>query len=1044
MPYGRTSSDSQTLSLHYLAELLPDLLSCVNTLYTKASNFTQEALPQLLMSESILRCGYLLSALYMRNGVIDDDMLRALLLSIDIPKANRALRSADTILPKKSDINSFLLRAIPAFAGAVPLNELLQILIGLASTLSMIGMERKQAFFLKELLQRITPALIEARKVGAAEMGIHPAAGLLTLSNASHFDFLRFEGGMKSLLTLVGQIYGALDYNEDTMSVSSPQSIERAGLHASRRANLQGYGSFDLKFSILKSCISICEVLPDFEGVLKYTVHLLHLSRRVITLPFHQPSGTPAIPQDEQTKLMDSIKRTVGAATKLGIKHIQADYWDEFLVRGIEAISPPAAYQVTTHSKTDLQSISETEKIIKQDPFIYNPFSKPTSSARDQPLVADELAYFSVYLQNPYEIDVEIEQIFLLAEGCLFQPLKHSIVLGHFCCQKFTMAGTPAQSGTLKIIGCRAKIRYCKERDFYIFVNHWDPKLDPKTKRIDHAARHSVWSGRSSAAVEAVQKAAETSSRGPESNTVSLTVINAQPLVSVQSTTLSQPALMVLEGEKKSFDIVLRNESKTTAVDFVLFTFQDSATTQLRTALRDRGLSSTEVYELQLQLAGRAPFKYLASSEQEGLAISADGSAAFTIEVLGIPGLLNAIVQVNYAHLGLNHSEVKDKFYARQLFFPVAITVNAGIEVPRCNILPFSGDFAWWNRQRAFASSRESVDQSGLLALGLKTQSLSYTSPQTDGGQFTSLLARLGLGSHGDDHCLLLLDLRNAWPFPLSVSVQISESPNASASPTDPWRRAYTVHESVQPGHVSRAVLLIPRVYVSNPHKPISLIENQQQFVVGSSKLSFDAEQTSREAFWYREEVLKYVRASWREERTGREGSIDLRRGIRLNAKMIDAMKVEDIEITLSIQPSSVIQEGRSRFTLKTNFFTTLNVKVHNRSLDVLHVLLRIQPSLRDQPHPIALDLSKRFAWTGMLQRVLHPPLAPSEVREASLGIMALCAGRYEIAGTVEELKPRAQKTQDTKTNVSSLSNKRRIWHAREPCLVHAADHVQP
>lgn len=990
--------------------------------------------------------------MYLRNRVIDDTMLQALLSSEIIPRAGPTPRSADSISLKKSDIATMLLHAIPAIPGAIPFNELLQILIGLASILSIVGMERKQAFILKELLQRITPTLIEARKVGAAEMGIHPAAGLLAISNTSHSGFLRVEDGMKSLLTLVGEMYGALDRNEDIESLINSQNSTKASLLSSRRAKLHAYGNFDLKVGILKSCIAICEVLPDFEGVLKYTVDLLQLSRRTITLPFRQPTGTPAISQEEQIKLMDSIKRTVGAAAKVGLKSVQANYWDDFMVRGIEAMSPPASFRVIPHSKNDLQSVSESDQSTKKDPFIYNPFSKPTSSATDQPLVAEELAYFSVYLQNPYEVDIEIEEITLVTEGCKFQPSIHSIVLGHFCCQKFTLAGTPKTSGTLKIIGCRAKIRDCKERDFLIYTADWSPRTETKIKKIGSAPRDSVRSGPPSAVGEAAPKEAKRSNPGPQSDTISLNVISPQPVISIQSTTLSQPALMVLEGEKKCFNIVLRNESSTTAVDVVLFTFEDSATIQLRTAVMSKELSPSEAYEHQLQLAASHPFKYIPSDQKEGPPLPAGGSADFTIEVLGIPGLLNGIVQIDYAHLGVNSSDVTDKFYTRQLSFPVAVTVNAGIEVPRCNMLPFSRDFAWWNKQQACASSPQALDPPGVSATDLRARSKSYLPLQTDGGQFTSLLARLGFGSHGDDHCLLLLDLRNVWPFPLSVSVQVREDKLASSSHTDPWRRAYTVHESVQPGHISRAILLIPRLYVSDPHKAIPLIGNQRQFVVSASKLSAEAEQANREAFWYREEVLKHVRGTWREDSTGREGSIDLRRGIRLNAKMIDVLKIEDIELSLSIrpsrppdaQPSPVLQRGCSRFCLQVNSFTTLTIKVHNRSTEKMHLLLRIQPSLRDQPHNIALDLSKRFAWTGMLQRVLHPPLTANEVREASLEIMALCAGDYEIAATIEELKAPGQNPSGQKMGICSQSNDRRIWHAREPCSIDAVDSIEP
>lgn len=987
-----------------------------------------------------------------RKGVIDDDMLEALVSLSPIPKADQTARSTDTPVLRKSEITTMVLQAIPASDEDVPLTELLQMLIGIPTVLSMIGTERKQAFVLREILHRITPALIQARKVGAAEMGIHPAAGLLALSSASHPGFLRIEEGMKSLLTLVGAMYGALDATGD-ITVPDTSDTGGAGMIAYKLTQLHAYGSFDLKVDILKSCIAICEVLPDFEGVLNYALHLLHLSRRAIMLSPHQTSGAPAITQEDQSKLMSSIKRTVGAAVKLGMMDIQADYWDDFLVQGIESINPSATSMVTPHSTRDLESINESGASLGKDPFIYNPFSKPESTAMDQPLISNEVAYFSVYLQNPFQVNVEIDEISLLTEGCEFRPSQHSIVLGHFCCQKFTLAGTPMSSGTLKILGCRARVRYCKRRDFLIFSNGWKPTSNSKGKRTGLAARDVVLRQSPTRVDGSEQLVAAVSFEGPESGTVSFLVLPAQPVVSVQSTTLSQPALMILEGERKSFDIVLRNESIVTPVDLVLFTFQDSATAQLRSTLRNKGLSPTDVYELQLQLSGRSPFKHLARAEREGPAIPAGGTATFTVEVLGIPGLLNGVIQVDYAHLGAAPQDVKDKFYTRRLFYPVAVTVNAGIEVPRCSMLPFSRDFAWWNKQRASTSSQRPVQISSVSEQELRSRPASSISAPADGGQLASLLAQLGLGSHGDDHCLLFLDLRNIWPSPLSISVQVRGSSIASCSPTDPWRRAYSVHESLQPGHVSRAVLLVPRLYVSDPHAPIPLISHQRQFVVSASKLSVEAETASREAFWYREELLNHIRGSWHEDSTGREGMIDLRRGIRLNAKMIETLKIEDMELSLSILPSSmpsdgqhppVTQEGPSRFTIQTNSFATLAVRIHNKSSSQLHTLLRIQPSLRDQPHNIALDLSKRFAWTGMLQRAVHPPLAAYEVRETKLGIMALCAGDYEIGATVEELKAPVPDPQRAKLIVSGSSNDRRIWHAKELCLIDAYDYIQP
>ncbi len=39
----------------------------------------------------------------------------------------------------------------------------------------------------------------------------------------------------------------------------------------------------------------------------------------------------PYLPQDEQIRLLNNIKRTVGAGTRLGAADMVAEYWDDFL-----------------------------------------------------------------------------------------------------------------------------------------------------------------------------------------------------------------------------------------------------------------------------------------------------------------------------------------------------------------------------------------------------------------------------------------------------------------------------------------------------------------------------------------------------------------------------------------------------------------------------------------------------------------------------------------------------------------------------------------
>jgi hypothetical protein len=984
-------------------------------------------------------------------------------------------------LLRKSEIANFLFRALPSSGSQLPSTDAVPILVGVASVLSALDLPRKKAFVLKELLSVMIPSLVEARKIGAAEVGIHPAAGLSSLSDTT-FDINALDIGpgnmeqsMRALLTLIGETYGvqpsahhehqrnrSLSTMSDTGSTSDYDSIPAIVERSFRHATLNGYGDLKLKIDVLKASINLCEALPDFEGVLQYTVELLQTIRGELMLP-EVSRAPPVLPPDEQIRLLNNIKRTVGAAHKLGASSLEAEYWDDFLVRGVELLDFPEPKRPFRRSKKELSITTTAANKAKTDPFLYSPFSK-LNKASESLLIAEEFATFKVILQNPYEFDIEIESLRLDSDGGILEAEVFGVWVPPFSLQEVLVPGVARTEGTLNITGCIIKVRHCRKRKFPIFTKLWKPEPEMKVKRTGLAAKKPLterplsWSSTTSKDGRVVAKL------GPETAVCSVKVIKSQPSVVIQSALLAQSAVMILEGETKSFDITLQNTSSC-PVDFVLFTFQDSTTRQLQSALSNKDLLPTEIYELELQLSTKPSLRWRRhGNNPDDLKIPPGRKATFTVEVFGKPGLQDAIIQIDYCHLGTPHDNIPETFYTRQLSVPIMVTVNASVEVTRCDMIPLAGDFAWLNQNHQIPWNDDEKSSLSPLGNGIS--------------QFTSVISRLGLGPYSSDHYLMILDLRNAWPNLLSVTLQVTEQPSMTDGENEASDSSSTVTGELQPGELSRFVLVLPRIFLDNPHAAIPILNTgfRRQFVVSANKLTFEAEAASREAFWFREELLKRVFGTWKEESTGREGRIDFR-GIRLNPRMVDAMRLEDVEVTFSLSPldgnaeGAVTQTRRSKYVVRTNDFLTLSVTVHNRSSRPIHPLLRLQPGLCNQPSTIALDLSRRLAWTGMLQRVL-PVLQGGQTTEATLGVTVLCPGEYEIGASVEELRiikpspppPPSRGKEDvsaepdtkqqsegsthhndehfhiTDTFGVNVTKTRRIWHAREYCVISARD----
>ncbi|KAL2828287.1 Trs120-domain-containing protein [Aspergillus cavernicola] len=1066
-----SSPGNRIISLQNLSNLLPDLAHNILNLYNRAANITDEPLPQLVFSETVIRLARLLAATRLRDGALDDNALKHVVMNEPLQLLTRPERPRGLAVLRKNEIANFLFRALPLSAGSdLPATDAIPILIGVVSVLNTLDLPRKKALVLRELLSIMVPALVQARKIGAAEVGIHPAAGLSSLSDTA-FDINALDVGpgnmeqsMCSLLATMGEVYGVQSSSWIEMgkrrsgSVSEPQVSEYDSITAIversfRHIVLDQYGDLNLKIDVLKMCINSCEALPDFGGVLRFTVELLQTIRGDLMIS-RSAYTAPCLPPDEQIRLLNNIKRTVGAANRLGVSGLEAEYWDDFLIRGVELLSLPDPRRPVRRSKSELDAVTATSKKSTKDPFLYNPFSKAAGKVSELLIVAGEHAAFQVTLQNPYEFEVEIERIRLESEGVALDAVAEWILLPPLCLQDITVYGIAHGQGSLKITGCSVKIRHCRERGFPIFKDFWKPDIEVKFKRTGLAAKKPLtdrpvsWSSTTSKDGKPLSK------KGPETSQCEVKVIRPQPSLIIESLSLSQSAIMVLEGEKTSFSITLRNTSSCD-LDFILFTFQDSTSKQIRSALSNKDLLPVEVYELALKLT-----KPALQWRREGLnpndySIPTGQRATFTIDVTGNPGLQEATVQIDYSSIGVSYDALPDVFYTRQLFIPLTATVNASVEVARCDILPFSSDFAWWkngeNDGNGVESPASPVPQSS-------------DSPSSD--HFSTVLSNLAQGTIGSDHCILLLDLRNAWPNALSLVLQITDRPAGSMN-TDKAGQ-YAVREVLQPGQISRFVLILPRVYVQNPHASIPFLNTgpKRQFVVSAHKLTFDAEATAREAFWYREELLKIVQGSWKEALGGREGTIDLR-NLRFNARMVDAFRLEDVETSFSLKPSisgstktdtsdTVVQTGKSKYKAQTDEMLDLIVTVHNRSSRPIHPLLRLQPSLRNQPNNVALDLPRRLAWTGMLQQVL-PVLNSGESASATVGVTILCRGEYEFGATVEELRllrPSPEESHESDHPLTSypdegfitdtfgvdMAKKRRIWHARETCVMTAHD----
>ncbi|THW11090.1 hypercellular protein-like protein HypA [Aureobasidium pullulans] len=1036
-PIGQQEPAAAKQAASRASRLLPDLVPMIISIYERTNTLAGEPMSPVAYSETVLRMSKLLAFLQNAGGELDSNVLQKIAStssrSLYQPKVNAGFSGGIS----KHAIADMALRAYPPPSAGVPLADTIAIQSGIVSILSMLGLERKKAVIVKEMITLLVPALVQARKVGAAEMGIHPAASLSAafgpgIPSAATNDE---QVGLGNLLRDLHATYGARDRNHLDLTKGASDAGQENAVDVlinatialtTQSAGTKSFGSINLKIDILRACIDFCEALPDLPGVVHFSALLLRVVGPQGTMTAHEQNRRVTLVTEEQLRLISNMSRTINAANKIGLPDVRALYWDDFLVRDVQWIDDTNNEKLRERHKSDLLFDSGNKP--GKSPFLYNPFVKETHKTEDKIVVVGEPAELVITLQNPYGFEVRIDRLSLVTDGPAIEVDEHPITLGPARLQDVVVTARAKDEGQIKILGCSVHVYGCKDQVFPIYQSPWKPDFPSKVKELGLSARDPASATRARSS-----KGRSSNPVLPQPTTVSAVAIQAQPHVVLDKLNLSESALMVLEGQKKTFQITLRNTSAHIAVDFLHISFDDSLTSSIHTALAAKELTKPDMYGLELELSNNPTFSWIRSGGGQNMTIPPGEKATFEITVLGKPGLAAAKVMFDYAHLGKPFAEVEGRAFTRQVAVPIDITVNASIQLHRIDFSNFPADYAWTNR--------------GLQEQGQRPKTPRSPSHPVEKGsdRFRTLLDRVGLESSNEEHCLLLLDLRNSWPNPLTVSVQVR-----SSSADESWNRAYTVHEVVHPGHIARLVLLLPRLHIANPYAPIPILsqQNQRQFVVSADgPVSADLERATREQFWFREEVLKYLRGTWEEKGSDRYGNIDLR-GLRMSPKMIDTIRLQDIDIRMTIVPTEseeVQQTGRSKFVVTAESLLTLQTTIHNRSNGTIQALLRLQPTLADQSNSeTSLDISRRLLISGTLQQCT-PTLSPNSSVTLELGICPLVSGEFDISALVEEVTlPTFEvkeigevETEDFEAGKEGLARKeRRVWRGEEGCRI--------
>ncbi|SCZ89502.1 BZ3500_MvSof-1268-A1-R1_Chr9g10432 [Microbotryum saponariae] len=945
----------------------------------------------------------------------------------------------------RSMIAQWASMAYSAHLGQLALPTRLRVTGEIASFFGRIGYRRKEGFVLRELAalcgQGVAGKGVEVfsavhgtsptSPVSATKDGHKVSGGqLLPAMNDRTASIVRTtsdSAGNESIIRIAEKVcesFGIVVVPRIARDTSTPNTA--SGHHLRQKSLLQGrpleldyrlssstspFGWSHLQMGVLKDAISVAEALPDYQAAIRFTVTALR-------------AFAETMPAWDQLELSRNIPRIFAAATRRGAA-FELEYWGPTqLVMSLE-MAPPMAHRLTPNRLPIEHSIKDAEAngtfnnfaLAKKDPFIIggqrsslNASHDPNDvSSRIRPrLITNEVAEVFVTLQNPFGFDLEIQSMQLSTTGVDFicDALSTIVPAGSF--HTVRLSGTPQAPGRLTIRGCHILLAGCTSREFLLPV--WNDQEEDKRQKVAllDTARERIKTTGLTAFVtnrQASQGAAEqstTTTTEQEFRFLECTVVREMPLLCVRSTSLTHGALMLYDGETSTIRIALENVS-TRPVDFVKLTFSDLHTTTTQAYVDENELPPAEAYEIEADNRDRPVFSWTVDQVPR---IKPGQTYLLDVQCLGKVGCGSGTIQIDYATLPPSEAmtDPTTVFHTRQILCDVFMTVHRALLAHTLDILRLQA----LPEHVAFAHGRSaSVAHLGRRGAALD-QRLEQSLRDVDDGE----------------HCLVSIDVMNAYGKPFEVKIERCEDESGF----------FQVRQRLEPGATLRMLARIDRINIpaEEAERPIPAL-SERQFVLSKHQVSAAEQRSTRELFWFREELLRRIRATWNEVGSLRTGTISLR-SLKLSSSLLDVLKGDEVEVELQLveneasSPEAFHFKGRGNrlvYAAQPNEFIDVCAYVSNHSPLAVQLALRLDLKPPDATVASSLTHLARHIIIEGVSPVAVRTLLPGESETVKVSICLLAEGRYELGCVVEDVREGAEAD--------------KAWTVREPLIVDVA-----
>ncbi|KAL9052090.1 MAG: hypothetical protein Q9162_005607 [Coniocarpon cinnabarinum] len=671
-----SSDNTASHAMSNLQLVLPEIVNTIIQHYRRDDNVDGSGPAQFPFSESVIRLAYLMAVLQRTGGQLNDRTARYLVVGSPGGLSSRLSQhrlGVSTL--HNADIAGLIFQAFPpeSLAATMVIGEVISIMSGTIAVLSMARLYRKRAMIIREALSLLIPRLIQARKVGAAEAGIHPAASLaarhgLTIDSSSGAPLLdsgKNDIDFHELLVILCETFGVPGLRPITMGNAKMGDVIESKKAQLERQQLQ-FGGFELKTEILRLVANFSESVPNFHDVVQFTAALLRTAGPgSAPAPASEMMSVQLQPED-QRRFFNKINRTLGVFKSEDAQQLESDYWDSFLVRDVEINGATHAHTVKLSGR-----LAGVNRI--HDSYDY---PSPSSEARvattmispNYYILAKESTELIVTMQNLYDFEVQVERVQIMTDGVELQAHIPSATLAPRSLQQVICNVSAPVPGQITVSGCRVKIQGCREQLFKVFPNAWKPAGDVKIK--SHGLK---------ALIDVNDAVMDPANLPPQPVTKSFDVVAAQPKLLLALSSRTQDAIDILEGESSAISVTVRNAFPHLSVNFLQVAF-DYEYDRGQSAIRPKSaINNSRSLKPPIEWQEHASFPPIAPGE----------SRPFKLSVHGQFDLQQATLRLDHGYLDPEHMLNESiTLIARRLTITLAFNVQPSIRIEAIYVLP--------------------------------------------------------------------------------------------------------------------------------------------------------------------------------------------------------------------------------------------------------------------------------------------------------------------------------------------------------------------